>query len=237
MLQQQIQKLKKSERNLKAQNKRLLDKVKELDTLSLSAAIEAVAKCLKQCNGKAIANAAFVTCGGVAEDELVKQSKQILRETVYSPFHIARLMDLTGGVLNLSCIDLLQKLETKGKKYYRGSLIPSTSAIKKIFALVEKLGDVRVPYSMLQFGSGEGIRFDFEKMIIELARGFKLTKAAVMRAVGFAKSSDGSNLTKWIHHTAGGVKITDPAAINPLTDELMFATSPGMDKTVVSTQS
>jgi hypothetical protein len=49
-----------------------------------------------------IADAAFGACDGKATEALVKQVKTILGETVFTLFNIGRLMDLIGGILNLS---------------------------------------------------------------------------------------------------------------------------------------
>ena len=225
MAELRIEQLEKMVRNLKSKVVTLQARVNNELEGTLTESIESAVKRLSIRGKKipeSIVDAVFRVFGGVAEEELVDRVKTILRQTVYSPFNIARLMDLTGGILNLSCIDLLRQLETKGKKYYQGSIIPSSSSIQEVFRRVEQIGVVRIPYELLHLPSGECIRFNFQCMVICLMEAFKLVRVARERQIEFIESIDGSNLDKGTNHTMGGLKIADPAAINPLTKTLML---------------
>ena len=152
-VERQVLSLQGEKRNLQRKYDRLKARTdKEITGMSMRDAIEGCALCLNKRGGiitKIIAKAALEAFNGLAKDELVMQCKAILQATIYSPFNIARVMDLSGGTINLSCIELLQLLKTKGRKHYQGSLLPSSGAIKRVFAAAKQLGDVCVPYTIL----------------------------------------------------------------------------------------
>ncbi len=182
-----------------------------------------------------IADAAFNACDGKGKEELVRRVKKILRETVFSPFNIGRLMDLTGGILNLSGYGLLRSLEASGTKYLHGTLLPSVGDIQRVFTSVERLGKTRVPFEMMSLASGEAIKFDYAKVLGEVIKAYGLETVAEQRGIRIAQSVDGSNLTKYINHTMGGIKVNDRAAVEPGTDSLMFAVAQGEERGNVST--
>ena len=171
---------------------------------------------------KAIANAAFNVMDGVAEGEILTKARQTLRNTVFSPFNIARLMDLNGGALNLSSVELLRTLETMGEKYKRDTMLPSAASIKRVFKKVELLGDIKVPYELMHLEQGEAIKFDEEKVLVLLIKAYGLHETGKVRNLRFAQSMDGANLTKHLSHVMGGLKICDPSAICPLTKAPLF---------------
>jgi hypothetical protein len=233
-----IKGLKVTNRNLNAKINRLRSRNDAETSCDLSTAMTAAANRLGLRGfrlSEAIADAAFDACGGKGKEELVKRVKAILRQTVFTPFNIARLMDLTGGVLNLSGYALLRNLETGAKKYFHGSLLPSVADIQRVFASVERLGDVRAPFKMLSLPSGEAIKFDYEKVLREVIKAYGLETVAQTRGIRIAQSVDGSNLTKYINHTMGGIKVNDRAAIEPGTESLMFAVAQGEERNNVST--
>jgi hypothetical protein len=55
---------------------------------------------------------------------MVRQASEWLRNNVFTPFAILREMDLAGGTLSYEGLEVLRAVETKGKKCYRGSVIP-----------------------------------------------------------------------------------------------------------------
>jgi hypothetical protein len=176
------------------------------------------------CLSKAIADAAFDTCGGKGKEEFVKRVKAILRQTLFtSSFNIAHLMDYTGGVLNLSGYPLLCSLETGAKKFFHGSLLPSVADIQRVFTSVERLGDVRAPFlEMLLLPSGKAIKFDYKKVLQEVIKAYGLETVAQTKGIHIAQSPsvDGSNLTKCINNMMGGIKVNNRAAIEPGTKSL-----------------
>jgi hypothetical protein len=46
-------------------------------------------------------------------------------------------MDLAGGTLNYKGINILRKVEATGKRYYRGSVLPSPACLKRVAKVVE----------------------------------------------------------------------------------------------------
>jgi hypothetical protein len=64
---------------------------------------------------KAISNAASAAVDGIAEQFMLEKAKLHIRKEIFSPWRIARLMDLYGGCLNLAAVELLRTLETNGK--------------------------------------------------------------------------------------------------------------------------
>jgi hypothetical protein len=231
--------------NLKQTNRNLTAKINRLQARNdaeicgdLSTALTAAANRLGLRGlrlSQGIADAAFNACDGKGREELVRRVKKILRETVFSPFNIGRLMDLTGGILNLSGYGLLRSLEARGTKYLHGTLLPSVGDIQRVFASVERLGNERVPFEMMSLASGEAIKFDYAKVLGEVIKAYGLEEVAEQRGIRIAQSVDGSNLTKYINHTMGGIKVNDRAAVEPGTESLMFAVAQGEERGNVST--
>jgi hypothetical protein len=69
--------------------------------------------------------------------ELLKLSRKHFRDNVFTPYNVLREMDLSGGTLSYEGIDVLRRVETAGLKWYRGSMIPSMSEIKRMASMVE----------------------------------------------------------------------------------------------------
>jgi hypothetical protein len=104
-----------------------------------------------------------------------------------------------------------------------------------VFAKVERLGNLRAPYQMMPLPSCKAITFDYVKVLREVIRAYGLENVAKTRSIRIAQSVDGSNLTKYIHHTMGGIKVNDRAALEPGMNSLMFAAAEGQERTHVST--
>jgi hypothetical protein len=62
--------------------------------------------------GEAIATIALKYREGIAYTPIMNHLKTFLKTKVFSPMRVARLMDLTGGSLNLVGLSLLRSLET-----------------------------------------------------------------------------------------------------------------------------
>jgi len=172
--------------------------------------------------GTAIAEAAHCVLDGVAGPFLLDMAKDIIRRDIFSPWKVAKLMDLNGGTINLHCIELLRQLETAGRRYYRGSILPCKAELQRIFAIIEHMADEKIPTELYSTEHGEAIRFNYEKATMALLNAFGLNDAAKERKVQMAFSFDGADLHKRTKFTMAGVKMTDPAAINPLTKLPMF---------------
>jgi len=172
--------------------------------------------------GKVLAKVTYSFADGVAHDPAIRLAKEWLRCNVFSPWHIARVMDLNGGTLNLKGYDLIRKLEL------RDWLLPSPSSIQRVFALVEVAGDKHAPFELKKKPGGEAIVFNYEKVVALVVASFGLAGAAMLRGVRLAQSIDGANLTRTLCHVMAGIKMNDPGAINPLTREPLFAANIGV---------
>jgi hypothetical protein len=111
-----------------------------------------------------------------------------------------------------------------------GTLLPSAGSIQQVFAKFECLGN-----QMMTLPSGKAIKFDYAKVLREVIRAYRLENLAKTRSIRIAQSVDGSNLTKYINHTMGGIKANDRAALEPSMNSLMFAAAEGQEITHVST--
>ena len=96
---------------------------------------------------KDIAEAAHAALEGVTKGEIMKMSKQRLRTHTYLPYSLARLLDMNGGALNLSNIELLRSLETT-RKWEKGLLLLSSSLIKLIFKKLEAVAARIIPFKL-----------------------------------------------------------------------------------------
>eukprot|EP00978_Attheya_sp_CCMP212_P020954 scaffold60711_cov65-Attheya_sp.AAC.1 len=63
-------------------------------------------------------------------------------------------MDIAGGTLGFQGLEFLRTVETKNKRYYRGSLLPCKSDILCCQKIVEEFGDKLVPYRVLTMSDG-----------------------------------------------------------------------------------
>ena len=169
---------------------------------------------------KAISNAASAAVDGIAEQFMLAKAKRHIRKEIFSPWRIARLMDLHGGCLNLAAVELLRTLETNGKKYKR-TIIPSSSEIKRVFARVERVGNVVVPFVMGSEGA-ETVRFNYDKVLTHIIATHGLANIGKERPLRMAQSVDGARLTTRISHVMGGLKIHDHATFCPIKKEFLM---------------
>jgi hypothetical protein len=164
---------------------------------------------------------------GIAQKRIIESSKKWLRKNVFTPYNILKRMDFAGGTLSYEGIEILRLCETDGKKYYQGSLLPSSADIKRFAVIVGKAGAHIAPFDLIDTEHGEGIAFDRKKTVMASLKAFGLSEIAKVRRVLIGESIDGSNITKHIHHTMGGFKILDPAAKCPITKNLLLSDGPG----------
>jgi hypothetical protein len=168
--------------------------------------------------GSAITEVSFNILDGVASYYVLEaRVKATLRETIFAPWRIARLMDIHGGAIKLRAIALLRTLETGEEKYVRDTIIPSTNKIQNVFTLIEELGAVRCPYTCVSYKGGESIKFEYMKAFKTVLEAHGLTEKAANEYVAIANSIDGALLQNSITHVMAGIKIQDKTAINPLT--------------------
>ena len=155
------------------------------------------------------------------EDLLVGFGKNYLRQNVFDPFSVLRLMDLEGGKLNYEAIGLLRQLETKGEKYQQNTLIPSVGELKKVAKLVESLGKIIAPYTAGVTENGaEKVEFapeDVIKILLEAADLLGLDRKVIL-----SQAMDGSRFSKQIGFILYGLKLNDYAAKCPWTKKPLF---------------
>lgn len=169
-----------------------------------------------------LASAVWEFEDGFVKQEMLKHTRAWYRTNVFSDWRIARLMDINGSVLNLSCIDLIRSLEEPAPRS-RDTMFPHSSSIQRVMTTVERIGSVLVPFEMTSQTDGEAFRFDYKKTMKLLLTAFGLEDAARRRSVHFSIAMDGARLTTRLNHTTAGIKVKDHAAIDPLTDTPVFA--------------
>jgi hypothetical protein len=158
---------------------------------------------------------------GAATEVVVAQVKLHLRRTVFSPSKILRAMDLRGGTLSLKGYEILRQLERKGDKWVRWTLIPSSAHIKRAQEVVEKFGDIVVPWKFCdtteKLGGDEAIPFDPAPTLVLTIEAFGLAEAVKQHSIGVRQAIDEVQLTKNSTHVLYGFKINDKDAKCPIT--------------------
>jgi hypothetical protein len=69
---------------------------------------------------------------GALQPHLLKLARIHFRTHLFMPFSIIREMDLGGGSLSYEGMEVIRRVETSGVMGFRGSMIPSKSAIKRM---------------------------------------------------------------------------------------------------------
>ena len=114
-------------------------------------------------------------------------------------------MDLSGGVLNQSGINILRRVERLGK-YGRNGYLCSTNKIKKIQEIVHEHMSKMCPYKLISEDGIDGVAFEPTMMLDALLKLFKLN--GIARTEENVKSSstlDGADLLRNIQHVTCGV--------------------------------
>jgi hypothetical protein len=172
--------------------------------------------------GKQLANAFFSVLGGIAENAILKKSKKILRETVFTPYAILQQMDEHGGTLSYEGLKVLRKVESLGKKRYYGGLIPSDGEIRRAARQVERVGRVLCPFKMVRTKLGELLHFDYQKKFQLIHNRLGVGEVAKVRGLDTDLTFDGARLSNKENHLCGGFKVTDLLCRHPITGELLF---------------
>jgi hypothetical protein len=199
----------------------------EVTTTASSAYQNEIAEAIKTVTGKhnrrwkahrtgSLIAAAVWNCDGF-QSHFLRLVGKYIRDNVFTPYNILREMDLAGGTLSYEGIDILRRVETRGVKYFRGSIIPSKSEIKRMAGMVEWYAQEHCPFTMQQTTKGESIRFDYAKTMLLIVKAFHLDDIGKARSLTVASSIDGASLSKNLSIIAGGVKIIDVAARCPST--------------------
>jgi hypothetical protein len=151
----------------------------------------------------------------VAAEVLRDMARKWVREHIFSPFNIARAMDLHGGLLNLVAVELLQTLEHKGQKYNR-TILPLLLQIQRIHTKIERIGKGLVPFKMtFDEAEGESAHFEYNRVVTYLLKSFDLAEASMLQLISMAQSINTTQLTSNINHIMAGLTTNDRGAICP----------------------
>lgn len=172
--------------------------------------------------GKQLAQVFFSVFDGIAEEALLKKSKKILRETVFTPYAILQQMDEHGGTLSYEGLKVLRKVESLGRKRYYGGLIPSDGEIRRAATKVERVGRVLCPFKMVRTKLGELLHFDYQKKFQLIHNQLGVGEVAKVRGLDTDLTFDGARLSNKENHLCGGFKVTDLLCRHPKTGELLF---------------
>mmetsp|Transcript_14158 Transcript_14158/g.25658 ORF Transcript_14158/g.25658 Transcript_14158/m.25658 type:complete len:263 (+) Transcript_14158:825-1613(+) len=146
--------------------------------------------------GKNVAQVAWDACEGAAREALIALSSKWLRDNVFTPPAVLEAMDRAGGTLGYEGVEILRAVETLGKRYYRGSILPCKADLQRAAAIVEAFGSVVVP------------------------------EEAARRSISIAQSTDAFQISKRITCLMGGIKMQDHGAICPFTGKPIIAEDP-----------
>jgi hypothetical protein len=164
---------------------------------------------------------------GESRKAMVKIVKCHLRKTVFSPERILRAMD-DHVSLNYTGISILRSLETDKKKYFHGSMLPSTAELQRCAAVVEWYGNTVTPFTIGLASSGTGERISFNPAdvlrVCVVANG--LESAAKVRPVLIGEAVDGAPLTKNVGVVMFGFKGADRGMKDPITGKVIPVQSP-----------
>jgi hypothetical protein len=179
--------------------------------------------------GKIIAEAAWDAAEGAAQAALIKRSTKWIRENLYTPQAVLKAMDIAGGTLGFQGLEVLRTVETKNKRYYRGSLLPCRSDIIRCQRIVEEFGETHVPYRhYIMPDGGEGVEFDNAAICKKIIEAYGLTEIAKIRSIRMAVATDGFQMTKRTTVMMGGMKMQDFEGICPITKLPIFSEDPSM---------
>ena len=163
--------------------------------------------------------------GGVHHNQLrdciVKQVGKYLRANVFTPFEILRQMDLAGGRLSYSGVEVLRQCETKGAKGIH-TILPSAAALKAYASHVEAYADTFIPFKMIRNlkDHSEGFYFRGADMVTHvLETQDMIANEAQESNRTLSMSMDAARLSNNLTHTLGGFKFNDES--NPLKQSLM----------------
>jgi hypothetical protein len=169
--------------------------------------------------GRLVANAVFNEAFGmgIALPFIMDHARKWLRKHVFSPWKVLKAMDLAGGSCNYKGIEVLRKLESGGKRYYRGGILPSTAELKRAAKELEVLGNDMVPFTEVPTTFGKSIKFCEARVLRLVCDAYQVTEKAKRRPISISESIDASQITKNLSVITSGFKMGDVDAINPLT--------------------
>jgi hypothetical protein len=129
-------------------------------------------------------------------------------------------MDLRGGTLNYEGITVLNDVEASaytctGKRFH-GRLLCTSACLQRVAKVLEKEADSICPFNRIEKQYGEGIEFDYARVMWLVIDAFGLSQTAMERKINISGSIDAARVTKNICHTSAGLKMTDIQGRDPL---------------------
>jgi hypothetical protein len=171
--------------------------------------------------GKHFANGLWSYLGDTLQPYVLKRVQKYYRHNVFTPFNVLRGMDLDSA-LSYKGVEVLRRVESGGKKYFRG-LLPSSAELKRWAAKIEWFARGHFPYQLRSMSDGEAVRFDYAKTTKTVMKAFYLTEVAALRPVSVGFSIDGMSLSKNVDATISGIRVNDRSAQDPLTGQLILS--------------
>jgi hypothetical protein len=161
---------------------------------------------------------------GECQTYLLDKAKGIIqRENPYRrAIEIAKVIDLSGSVMNLSGYDNLRRgmeADENGKIDRMGGWLTSTYQVKKAMKKVEEHAKGVIPFDVVDIDGIDGFKFDYEPLLLYLLDLFQLEDAARdnnQPPVQISITLDGADLSRNVTHVTAGVKINDPRSIDPV---------------------
>jgi hypothetical protein len=163
---------------------------------------------------------------GLVRKEILRRVNTHLREDVFSPWALLKEMDNQGHKLSLQAVEVVRAIQVRSQKYSRDCVLPSSTSIQRVAAIVEAYAKPRIPYTIANLpqdlGGGEIISFDDAAVIRMLLGASGLLEAAKRRRITIPTSCDTTVVTKNCHFMLAGIKINDRAACCPFTKLPLF---------------
>ncbi len=101
---------------------------------------------------------------GLVRKEILRRVSTYLREEVFSPWALLKEMDSQGHKLSLQAVEVVRSIQVRSERYSRDCVLPASSSIQRVAAIVEAYAKPRIPYTISNLpehrGGGEIISFD-----------------------------------------------------------------------------
>ncbi len=108
-------------------------------------------------------------------------------------------------------------METGGKRYAHGSVLPSTAELKRAEKALELKADEIVPFKEIQTKWGKGIKFCEARTLRLACDTYGITEKAKHSPISISESIDVSQVTKNLHVITAGFKMGNVDAVNLMT--------------------
>jgi hypothetical protein len=123
---------------------------------------------------------------GACSTYLLEKAKGIIQRE--NPYHgameIAKIIDLSGSVLNLSGYATLRRgmeADGTGKIDRMGGWLCSPYQVRKAMNMVEAHARGVIPFEVVNVEGIDGFKFEYEQLLLYLLKLFKLEDAAMMK--------------------------------------------------------